>query len=251
MPASARASRDKLFEIKTDVAAGLIQEGVFSTPVDGLTVYIRNISPEGELLGILVHENRKNKAPVTYLAERGGLQHSDQGPRLLMVNGNIQRVDVETGQINILYFDEYGFLLAPFAKKGPERFIKPRERFLGDLLNPEETPGNRKHWSRLIARGHEQLTSPIYALTFTAIALAGLLPGRYRRRHLGGQIFAIVLLCLAIRLTGMAIQNAAVRDLALIKLTYMIPLGSFALALLFLFQDRLRKPVPENAEAEP
>lgn len=249
MPSSARATRDKLFEIKTDIAAGLIQEGVFSTPVDGLTVFIRKVSTEGDLLGVLVHENREEETPVTYLAERGSLQQTDQGPRLLLVNGNIQRVNVETGQINILYFDEYGFLLAPFTTKGPERFIKPRERFLGDLLSPEDTAENREHWSRLIARGHEQLTSPLYALAFTAIALAGLLPGRYRRRRLGGQIFAIVVLCIAIRLSGMAAQNAAVRDLSLIPLTYVIPLGSFVLALLILFQDRIRKPVPENAEA--
>lgn len=246
MPTSARASRDKLFEIQTDIAAGLIQEGKFSTPVKGLTVYIREINRAGELLGILVNDSRNKNSPVTYLAEQGILQQTDQGPRLLMVKGNIQRISIDTKQANVLYFDEYGFLLEPFTKQGPARFIKPRERFIGDLLSPEDTPENRENWSRLIARGHEQLTSPLYAITFTAIALAGLLPGRYRRRHLGGHIIGIVGVCALIRVSGIAAQNMAVRNLDLIAVTYLIPIGCLVLALLVLFHDRIRQPASTN-----
>src|SRR5687768_1133201 len=44
--------------LRDNYASILLQEGVFSSPVQGLTVFIRERNPQGTLYGILVHDNR-------------------------------------------------------------------------------------------------------------------------------------------------------------------------------------------------
>ena len=59
MPLGQRVMKDKVFDIRADIGAAILREGAFTTPSDGLTVFIRELSPDGEIKGILVHDNRE------------------------------------------------------------------------------------------------------------------------------------------------------------------------------------------------
>src|SRR3546814_9560230 len=97
MPAGMRELRTRLFEIRGDIATSLVREGAFTNPVGGLTVYVRSRTPSGSIRGILVHDERVKNKPVTYMAESGELVRTNSGPRLVMYNGNIERVTDEHG----------------------------------------------------------------------------------------------------------------------------------------------------------
>ncbi|NIP87726.1 MAG: LptF/LptG family permease, partial [Gammaproteobacteria bacterium] len=86
MPAGYREFKDRQFTIRSDYSHILLKEGAFNTYIDGLTVYVRSRQPNGEVRGILVHDNRNANAPVTMMAERGALVSTDQGPRFLLIN---------------------------------------------------------------------------------------------------------------------------------------------------------------------
>ncbi|HEX2761355.1 MAG TPA: LptF/LptG family permease, partial [Rhizomicrobium sp.] len=90
MPAGQRALRDKLLDIRADMAGALLNEGFFNTPAQGLTVFIRQLGVNGEIQGILVHDNRDRARPVTYLAQKGILAQTPAGARLIMLDGTIQ-----------------------------------------------------------------------------------------------------------------------------------------------------------------
>ena len=77
-------------QVRNSFASLLLREGVFNTPVDGLTIYVRERGNDGELRGILVHEARTSSEPSTLMAESGKLVHTDDGPRLVLLNGNRQ-----------------------------------------------------------------------------------------------------------------------------------------------------------------
>ena len=62
-----------MLDIRADLGAAILNEGQFNTPVQGLTVFIRELEPDGQIHGILVHDNRDRKRPTTYLAESGVL----------------------------------------------------------------------------------------------------------------------------------------------------------------------------------
>ena len=80
MPLGQRLTRDKVFEIRADIGAAILREGAFTTPSEGLTVFIRELSPTGEIKGILVHDNR-DLTQADHLYRRDGRAGADAGGR--------------------------------------------------------------------------------------------------------------------------------------------------------------------------
>ena len=79
-------------QVRNSFASLLLREGVFNTPVDGLTIYVRERGNDGELRGILVHEARAASEPSTLMAESGKRVTTDDGPRLVLLNGKRQEI---------------------------------------------------------------------------------------------------------------------------------------------------------------
>ena len=70
LPAANRAFKDLQFEIRNRFASVLLQDGVFNTLSDDLTIYVRGRAANGELIGLMIHETRDPEKPVTIVAER-------------------------------------------------------------------------------------------------------------------------------------------------------------------------------------
>src|SRR6185312_12047732 len=119
MPLGQRMMKDKVFDIRADIGAAILREGAFTTPSEGLTVFIRELAPSGEIRGILVHDNRDPQRPITYLAESGILAQTREGARLIMLNGNIEQGEARGSRLSVLRFDRYVFDLDQYA--GPQR----------------------------------------------------------------------------------------------------------------------------------
>ena len=116
VPSSLSAFREFQWEIRNRVAAFLLQEGVFTSMSNDLTVYVRSRDRDGSLRGILVDDARQPGAHATILAERGRLVEGPSGPRVLLVNGSRQELDRQTGRLNILTFSENAIDLAQAAR---------------------------------------------------------------------------------------------------------------------------------------
>lgn len=228
LPLSFREFKDRQVTIRNDFSTVLLQEGVFTELATGITVFVRERGAEGELLGVLVHDGRNPEKPVTMMAENGALVRTDEGPQVIMVNGNRQEVSKDSGALSLLYFDRYVLDVHSVDKTLDKRWREPRERFLDELFFPDMTDGNNRfNAAKLRAEGHQRLTLPIYALTFTVIALAALLSGDYARRGLGKRITTAILLIVAIQGAALGFTNLAARFPWLVPLIYlnaMLPL---------------------------
>jgi lipopolysaccharide export system permease protein len=228
LPLSFREFKDRQVTIRNDFSTVLLQEGVFTELATGITVFVRERGAEGELLGVLVHDGRNPEKPVTMMAENGALVRTDEGPQVIMVNGNRQEVSKDSGTLSLLYFDRYVLDVHSVDKTLDKRWREPRERFLDELFFPDMTDGNNRfNAAKLRAEGHQRLTLPIYALTFTVIALAALLSGDYARRGLGKRITTATLLIVAIQGAALGFTNLAARFPWLVPLIYlnaMLPL---------------------------
>jgi len=230
LPMAMRDMRSLLLEMRTEFASSLLQAGEFTTPASGLTVFVENRKPGGEIEGLLVHDNRDKDKPVSYIADRGQLIDTRDGPRLIMLNGNIQRRDAKK-KTDFLYFDKYAFDLSQFENPAEERYFKAYERYLPELLWPDTTQAyDNQYQDELIAEGHARITSPLYALVFAAFAMAGLLPNDFNRRGYGQRIVLTIVLGLAVRLLDLAAVGWATRYPILIPVQYLIPLGALAWA---------------------
>lgn len=239
LPLSFQEFKDKQATIRNDFSSVLLQESVFTEISKGVTVFVRERGAKGELLGILVHDGRNPEKPVTMMAETGALVRTDEGPQVIMVNGNRQEVSKDSGKLSLLYFDRYALNVSSVDNTPEKRWQEPRERFLGELFFPDMTDGNNQfNASKLRAEGHQRLTLPIYALTFTIIALAALLSGDYDRRGLGKKIIVAVLLIIAIQGSALGFISLAARFPWLVPLVYLNALLPLIGGIIVLFRPR-------------
>jgi lipopolysaccharide export system permease protein len=189
VPATYREFKDMQRAFRNEISSLLLQEGVFNPIVDGITVFVREKANNGELFGIIIHDERDRNRPVTMMAERGALVASDSGPRVLMVSGNRQEVSDKDGRLSLLYFDRYTFELSGMKQSDIDLWREPRERFLGELLYPSENADNIYNFRKLRMEGLQRLASPLLYPSFVLIALSLLLSGDFNR---GGQLVRIL-----------------------------------------------------------
>ncbi len=249
MPAAYRSFKDLEFAIRHDFSAILLQEGKFNSLNDGLTVYVRQRQSNGELLGILVHDTRQPNKPITYIAERGALVHTNAGPRVVLVNGNRQEVERSDGRLSLLYFDKYSVDLSWLSKGMEERWRRPQERFLGELLHPSDDRNDQYYFWQLITEAHQRLVSPFYAIAFTLIGLAALLSADFNRQGQTLRVMAAVLCIVLLQSTAIGIQNETGKYPYLLPLIPLNCFGPLLVALRYLVNPPRRRPAPWPAPA--
>ncbi|MDF1791090.1 MAG: LPS export ABC transporter permease LptF [Thalassobaculaceae bacterium] len=240
MPMSYRGFKELQWQIRHNFENLILREGEFRTLGDNLTVYVRTREDEGTLLGIVVHDQRNEAKPVTLVAERGALVSTPKGPRVVMAHGSRQERDVETGRVNILYFDRYTIDLGTGEQQEQRNVRDANELFVHELLNPGANESAGGNVNELIAEGHQRLTSPLLALSLTAIALAVLLSGEFSRRGQALRIIVAVLLAGGAEAAGLGTKYLAAKSPPLIAAMWLAVLIPFVLSLLALSRTRLR-----------
>jgi lipopolysaccharide export system permease protein len=218
MPVSMRGFRDLQTFLRNNYVSILLQEGVFSSPVDGLTVFIRERYEDGTLKGILVHDARKRGSAITMMADQAILVQTPSGPRFLMEHGN--RQEMENGKLSLLNYDSYTLDISFYTDAGRIKARDPQELFVQDLLKYDEaiTPQeNSKRRSEI----HQRILWPAYIITLTFLALASLLSGQFNRRGGWLRITLTVLFGASLLFTSPVIRNVALQTPSLFMLPYL------------------------------
>jgi len=243
MPLGYREMKDKIYEIRADIATGLFQEGSFTYPISGVTVFVREITPQGELRGIFVNDARQGSAG-THMAQSGRLVRTPKGPMLIMLNGISIRPLAEQGAGPLfVQFEKYQYLPEEFAQSPRTGAREYTERYLPELLFPDpNVPWEVKNRGRLISEGHMRLSTPLFNLALPMIAIVSLLCGTFSRRGFGRRIGLAVAVALSVRLLGIAMHSIVQDNLSLAFLHYLIPLAPVAGCALLLSNVDLLRP---------
>jgi len=238
MPLGQRTMNAKLFDIRADIGAAILREGTFTSPSDGLTVFIRELAPGGVIRGILVHDNRQSQRPATYLAESGLLAQTPQGPRLIMSNGHIEQAESGGARLSMLKFDRYVFDLDQFA--GPQRGVDrdTSEQYLTGLLHPAATLNSRVR-STFQAEAHNRVSAPFYCIAFALIALVATGSGPMTRGTYALRLTAAGLAGALLRLLGYGAQGMAARNPSVLLLIDVLPVAGILIGTAALCEFRL------------
>lgn len=212
LPASYREFKDMQSFIRDNYISSLLQEGVFNNPIKGMTVYIREIHDDGMLKGILVHDNRNIKLPVSMMAEEGQLVNAVGGPRFILVKGNRQEISQDDGHLSLLYFERYAIDIASYTKAREMRWREPEERFLDELFWPEDNTSTILV-QKLNAEGHQRLVWPLYNIVLSLIGVMIFVTGEFNRRGnalktLTHSVAAFLTLAGSITLNNLTANNA-------------------------------------------
>ena len=234
-PLSMRTLRSYVTQVRTDLISQVLQPGRFSSPEAGLTFHIQDRDLSGELKGLVVHDQREPAQVMSYLAKTGQILKREDGSFLVMRNGHIHRYDASKAEkaVQIVAFDQYIFDLSQFGPKTGVAVLKPRERYLGELLAPDpDDPLFQRFPGKFRSEFHNRFATPFYPLAYVLIALAVLGRARTVRENRWSSIFLAFGLAVGVRVAGLASTNLLTLDASAVVLVYGIPIGAIALALL-------------------
>ncbi len=233
-PASMRALRDLITQVRTDIISQVLQPGRFSSPEGGLTFHIRDRSQTGDLLGLLVHDERDPKQVMSYLADHGRIISNDEGSYLVMFDGHVQRFEPLTPDkgAQTVAFDQYMLNISDITpRSGANKEIRPRELYLHELLNPD--PKSLKVKGRadqLRNELHDRFSTPLYPLVGVAVAIAVLGHARTTRESRWKQILLVCAITIGVRVAGLMASNLVTLNPAAVPLVYAIPLMAIIIA---------------------
>jgi len=233
-PASMRALRDFITQVRADLISQVLEPGRFSSPESGLTFHIRDRSLNGDLLGLLVHDERDDKQVMSYLAERGRIITNDEGSYLVMFDGYVHRYNSEDKDQNvqIVAFDQNMLDLSEFAPQDTtSKDVRPREMYFSDLVSPDMTDkAIQRGYGQIRGELHDRLSTPLFPLAFAFIAIALLAHPRTTRESRWGQILAAFGIALGLRIAGLTAGNLQTNNPWAVVLVYGIPLGATIVA---------------------
>jgi lipopolysaccharide export system permease protein len=234
MPAGQRTLRDKVLDIRADMAGALLNEGDFNTSQQGLTVFIRQLTSKGEIHGILVHDSRDRARPVTYIAEKGILAQTPAGTRLIMLDGTIETSAQAGKQLQVLHFESDTINLDQFS--GPTRYTlrKVQERYMDELFWPQERGLTQRIRDQFSAEAHSRIAQPLYCIAFAFIAMAAVLRGRRQRGSVAMRLTIASLAAAGLRIAGYGITGLAQRNPPLVAIFYLLPVLGAAAAIALL-----------------
>ena len=223
-PLSFREMRSEILSVKTDIASQMVQAGRFVTPAPDLTVYAREILPDGELRDVLIHDGRDDESKSTHTAKTGRLQRSENSTSLVLYDGSVQ-TPIADGGLDVIDFETYQLDLSDVVAMDNVLRLKSSDRFLHELLRPDPrdyvTPKSRRE---MAAEGHARLAAPLWNIALILVALAFLLRGQHSKLGSSKKIAICAITGFVLRLLGFAVASSAEGDPALNPVQYALPL---------------------------
>ena len=113
-PECLRELRRWVTEVRFGLVTDNLQPGRFSVIEGKLTIHIRDREPNGELIGIMVDDQRDEKVRMTILAERADVIMDQGTVYLLLKTGTLQQQETGTDP-RIIHFNDYAFDLSSLS----------------------------------------------------------------------------------------------------------------------------------------
>lgn len=206
VPASQRVLSERSAEISKNVTARFLNAGQFMHPAKGITLYIREVTPTGELVDLFLSDERAEDARVIYTARKAFLVRGDIAPKLVMVDGTSQRLGrgegADGGRLSVTRFGDFTLDLAGLISVGgaaqlPLNALPTRELLLADATL-QSTLGVTA--AQMHEEGHSRLAGPMLAVAAPLLGFAAMMLGGFSRFGLWRQIALAVGLIIGLQL---------------------------------------------------
>ncbi len=219
-PSAEKKFQDLEWQVKNDVSHLMFREGEFTTLSNNLTVFITSHKKDGSVEGVMINDERNPKVKVTVAAESGVIIYTEQGPRIVLINGIRQEVNNQTSQFSSLSFDRYSVDFGASQNKR-RKAASARSKTLTELLNASSNPNlSPAEARRYIVEGNRRLLNPFYNFVMSLLACVGLLVGNFNRRGQGKIISFSILLMVMIQANDLIFGNLSSKNLYFLSLFY-------------------------------
>ncbi|MBR6412477.1 MAG: LPS assembly protein LptD [Alphaproteobacteria bacterium] len=214
IPMSNSELREMKWKVRNDVSHVLLQEGQFNAIGNGMTLYIKERTKDGQANGILVYDSSKKGEIKISSAERGRIFQEADGIRIEVYNSLQQTYRPDTNEFSIL---KSGTNIIPFpeSEKSESRTPDVRELTLGELWqkSPEDLKGRASLWRKHKVEFVKRLVQPIYNVTFLFLVIFGVLSGYYNRRGQTGRLYLTAAGAVLVQSMSLAFEYLSGRNL--------------------------------------
>ncbi len=213
IPMSSARLAERQAEIAQNVTSRLLTEGQFIEPVNGVTLYIREITPQGELLDIFLSDTRSQSEQVSYTAAKAFLVREGGDTQLVMVEGMVQTLRTEGQRLFTTSFDDFAYNISNLIGETRVRGRRDAHLSTWELLNPtpELEAETGRDAARMIARAHDRFSQSILATVAALLGFSALMVGGYSRFGVWKQIIGAILLIIvvkAVETTGLRLARS-------------------------------------------
>jgi len=230
-------------EVRADLVSNVVQPGRFTKLDERLTLHIREREPSGQLLGILIDDQRNPKERVTILAEKGDIVKNERGAFLILGNGSIQRQESGQRDPALVLFDSYGFDLSWLTHATQNMKYSVRERYLWELFDPERSAVEfADQPNQVRAEFHDRISAPLYPLAFVVLTYAYLGAPRTTRQGRTLSLLGAIGAVAALRGLGFVGMIAGVHTPIALLLPYAGMVAAFALGYLAISRGVIIEP---------
>ncbi|MBM7067488.1 LPS export ABC transporter permease LptF [Actibacterium sp. 188UL27-1] len=256
VPISRTQLAEREVEIQTNITARMLTEGQFLHPANGITFYLREITPQGELLDVFLSDDRAEESRTTYLARKAYLIREEDGPKLVMFDGTAQTFNYADQRLFTTNFDDFSYDIGRLIVGGDRDKRDVREYLTPALFfpTPEALAATRKDRAVFLYEGHLRLAQPLSPLVAALIGFAALMVGGFSRFGVWKQIILAIFLLIGVQVLENMAANAARKDAELWYLVYVPPaVGLMMAGVLLVLAERpnlfRRRPRLPEAQA--
>lgn len=237
VPNSLSQLRLREYEISANVAAQLLSEGEFLHPAPGITFYIREITPEGELRDVFLSDRRDPGRTVTYTSARAYLVADGAGSRLVMVAGMAQTLRSSGARLYVTYFDDFSYDITSLLSRSGINLNKVSFAGTGELLRAPEAVAARTGASRgeIMVELHGRFTGALMCLVAALVGYSTLMVGAFSRLGVWRQVLAAFVLLVIVEIGRSASVGPVIAGVAPWPILYLPALSGIVLSLVLLW----------------
>lgn len=238
VPWSGAMLSDREAALAENVTARYLTEGQFMHPATGVTLYIRDITQQGELRDLFLSDERNAAERTTYTARRALLARGENGPTLLMFDGIAQTLTRDDRQsLSVTRFADVTYDLSGMLADRTQTTVPPDYLTTVQLLSadPQElqtrTGAER---ATILQEVHTRLAQPFLSAAAAMVGFSTLLIGAFSRFGLWRQILGAVGILIFLQLLNTTGSAMALKDARLWPAVYVAPLAGLGIAALLL-----------------
>ena len=182
IPKAENAFNDLEWKVENNISHLMLREGEFTSLQSGLTVFVTAHEDDGSVSGILINDERNPKTKSTVSAEKGIIIQTDKGPRIVLINGSRQEINLQNNNFSSVNFEKYSVdfgLKETKARRKNSVRVRSFSELIGALDDDSLPQTERYKW---FIEGNKRITTPLLALVYALVACTGLLVSNFNRR---------------------------------------------------------------------
>lgn len=234
-------------QLSRNVTARYLKAGEFMHPASGVTLFIREITPLGELRDILLSDERDSQTRTLYTARSALLAQGNDGAVLLMFDGIAQRLSRDaSARLSVTRFADITYDLGAMVDTAVLERVSIETVSTWTLVQMDDATREARLGlppEVVLEEIHSRLAQPFLSVAAALVGFASLLIGAFSRFGLWRQILGAVGILIFLQLLNTSGASMAMRDASAWPAVYAAPVAGLVIGagLLYLSQRPRRR----------